>query len=774
MHNNIMAAGSRDRPPMLTIGRYPQWRSRFLRYFDTRPNGDALRKFILNGPYKHTTVIVQAVATIDDSPAIPEHTTVETPMNMSPANKAHFKSEKEAIHLILIGIRDEIYSTVDACQTTREMWEAIERLQQARMVKVQNDTGYNVFSNDLQHSEQSESISNTSIVETNDSNVIPDSPDMCDDVIQNEQNNVESDDERVALANLIANLKLDVNENKKIQKQLKKANITLAQELKECKTILEKTSKTLGESNSIWDMVKEKQDELIKQSLLTKAHYEGLVKQKTKTCLMSLALKTQNDSFIFVHELKQEMHADLKYIESLEKEIDKLEYDKAEFSNMYDMILQECVSNDVMCSYLLSLYDLDVLVELQCLYLHKVKECDCLAQKLSKQTESVSKEVHNELSRRFAKLEKHSISLELALQKCKEQVINDTVWNEQASNVFRKEREQYIKIQDLKAQLQDKNIAISELKKLLEKVKGKSVKTKFDKPSVVRQPNAQRIPKPLVLGKPTPFLDSLERRYFSKTKSVPKTNVSEGLSKPVTTQTVPQTASQAVSYTNMLKLGMYRIYNRTTQTRATQSSQTFRNTNPRMSTSTRVNHKTNVSRPQHKSNQLKDKVVPNNSQVKLKKTQVEDHPRIPSISNKIKSITVCNDSLNSITSNVNDVCATCGKCLVDSDHFACVTKMLNDVNARTKKPNVVPISTRKPKGHPNNLLQHPIRKKLHQNPQLKNQRVTIGCCMRKLVRHGNGGQNNNAHQDINGFQRQKCNGSYNSSYSLLTLDARST
>nr|GEY27502.1 retrovirus-related Pol polyprotein from transposon TNT 1-94 [Tanacetum cinerariifolium] len=95
------------------------------------PNGDALRKCILNGPYIPTTVLVQAIVTTDDSPAIPEHTTVETPMNMSPANKAHFESEKEAIYLILIGIGDEIYSTVDACQTAQEMWEAIERLQQA-------------------------------------------------------------------------------------------------------------------------------------------------------------------------------------------------------------------------------------------------------------------------------------------------------------------------------------------------------------------------------------------------------------------------------------------------------------------------------------------------------------------------------------------------------------------------------------------------------------------------------------------------------------------
>nr|GFB21624.1 hypothetical protein [Tanacetum cinerariifolium] len=305
-----------------------------------------------------------------------------------------------------------------------------------------------------------------------------------------------------------------------------------------------------------------------------------------QTCLMPLALKTQNDSFIFVHELKQEMHADLKYVESLENEIDELDSDKAEFSNMYDMILQESVSNEVMCTYLLSLSNLDALAELQCLYLHKVKECDCLAQNISKQTESVSNEVHTELLQCLAKVEKHSISLKIALQKCKERVKNNIVWNEQASNVFRKEREQYIKIQDIKAQLQDKNIAI------------------------------------------------------------------------------------------------------------------------------RVNHKTNVSRPQLRSNQMKDKVVPKNSQVKPKKTQVEDHPRISSISNKNKSITACNDSFNARTLNANVVCATCGKCLVNSNHFACVTKLLNDVNARTKKPNIVPISTRKPIGHANKYVATPHKKKV--------------------------------------------------------------
>nr|GEU71724.1 hypothetical protein [Tanacetum cinerariifolium] len=553
---------------------------------------------------------------------------------------------------------------------------------------VPNEAGYNVFANHLLHSEQSESVSNTCSVETNDGNGIPDSPNMCEDNIQNEKNDVESDDERVALANLIANLKLNVDENKKIQKQLKKANTTLAQELKECKVILAETSKSPGESISV------------------------------------------RDSFLVALQAEFE-----KFKAFNDRTVD---YDKLKHA----------------------------LAELQCMYLHKMKECECLAQKLLKQTKSVSRKVHTELLQRFAKVEKYLISLKLALQKCKEQVKNDTVCNEKALNGFRKERKQYIKIQDLKAKLQEKNIAISKLQKLIKKGKEKSVDTKFDRPSIVRQPNNQRIPKPSVLGKLTPFSNYLDRIYFQKTKSVPKTNVSEGLSKPVTAQTLPQTAKKAVSNTNVLKPGMYRIENRTTHTRAPQLPKNVRNTNPHVSTSIGVNHNTIVSRPQLKSNQSRDKALPNNSQVKVKKTQVEVHPRIPSVSNKMKSITACKDSLNSRTLNANAICATCNKCLVDSNHFACVTKMLNDVHARTKKPNVVLISTRKPKSQANKSIATPNKKKVAS----KSTKQKPQSYFRVLYENTNKAwkwwierQSPSRYKWVpktknNGFLRQKCNG----------------
>ncbi|GJU38563.1 hypothetical protein Tco_1191520 [Tanacetum coccineum] len=88
--------------------------------------------------------------------------------------------------------------------------------------KLQYDVEYNMFANERQHSEQPESINDTHGVEKDDSNVIPDSSNMCDNDNQANQNANECDDEHVMLANLIANLKLDTDENKKIQKQLKK------------------------------------------------------------------------------------------------------------------------------------------------------------------------------------------------------------------------------------------------------------------------------------------------------------------------------------------------------------------------------------------------------------------------------------------------------------------------------------------------------------------------------------------------------------------------
>ncbi|GJX44158.1 retrovirus-related pol polyprotein from transposon TNT 1-94 [Tanacetum coccineum] len=66
---------------------------------------------------------------------------------------------------------------------------------------------------------------------------------------------------------------------------------------------------------------------------------EEIDEQELEAHYSYMAKIQEDDSFAFVQKFKARMHADLKYVESLEKEVDELESDKAEFSNI------KCVFN---------------------------------------------------------------------------------------------------------------------------------------------------------------------------------------------------------------------------------------------------------------------------------------------------------------------------------------------------------------------------------------------------------------------------------------------
>nr|GEW04823.1 integrase, catalytic region, zinc finger, CCHC-type, peptidase aspartic, catalytic [Tanacetum cinerariifolium] len=119
----------------------------------------------------------------------------------------------------------------------------------------------------------------------------------------------------------------------------------------------------------------------------------------------------------------------------------------------------------------------------------------------------------------------------------------------------------------------------------------------------------------------------------------------------------------------------------------------------------------------------------NNSQGK--KQKVEDHRRNFKFSNNKTSITTCNDSLNTKTLNVNFVCVTCGKCVLNDNHDMCVLHYLNGVNSRTKMPMVVPISTREPKHIVNQSVATPLRRTVASESTNQKPRHTT----RKLYEH---------------------------------------
>nr|GFD00499.1 hypothetical protein [Tanacetum cinerariifolium] len=105
-----------------------------MRYIDTKANKNKLRHCIEKGPYILTKLVTKAVPALCDEPGQQRSVQEETYANATLENQRLIDAEAEAIHVILNGIGDDIYLTVDACYTTREMWLVIKCLQQEESV----------------------------------------------------------------------------------------------------------------------------------------------------------------------------------------------------------------------------------------------------------------------------------------------------------------------------------------------------------------------------------------------------------------------------------------------------------------------------------------------------------------------------------------------------------------------------------------------------------------------------------------------------------------
>ncbi|GJV21975.1 putative ribonuclease H-like domain-containing protein, partial [Tanacetum coccineum] len=239
-------------------------------------------------------------------------------------------------------------------------------------------------------------------------------------------------------------------------------------------------------------------------------------------------------------------------------------------------------------------------------------------------------------------------------EQSQEQAKNDTVWKQNESSSFRELNDKFFEIQDLKAQLQDSNIAISELEKLIDKMKGNS------------ELGSE-------LGSELTLLAGSELKTSELDTSELKTS----------------------EYRRKEREQYFEIQDLKAQLQE-------------KGIAIRVIPTTSVSRPQLKSNQLEDRVMPNTSQGK--KQEVEDHRRNFKFSNNKMSVTACNDSLNAKTSNVNFVCVTSGKCVLNDNHDMCVLHYINGVNYRNKMPMVVPINTREHKRTVNQSVATPLKR----------------------------------------------------------------
>nr|GFA87606.1 hypothetical protein [Tanacetum cinerariifolium] len=100
---DIYAAGSENRPPMLNKENYVPLFSRFVRYAMSRPNGMLIYNSIINSTYVRRMIGIISGPYTDDELTEKELKQVE--------------ADDQAIQTNLLCLPEDIYAVVDSCET---------------------------------------------------------------------------------------------------------------------------------------------------------------------------------------------------------------------------------------------------------------------------------------------------------------------------------------------------------------------------------------------------------------------------------------------------------------------------------------------------------------------------------------------------------------------------------------------------------------------------------------------------------------------------------
>ncbi|GJS66312.1 retrovirus-related pol polyprotein from transposon TNT 1-94 [Tanacetum coccineum] len=115
---SLADAGSETRPPMLERGSYIPWASRFRRYLNReRDNRKWLLKALDEGPYVFKNFI-------------PEGSTIprlQTAKDLEGDDLLLHDAEMEVMNMILLSIPNEIYNSIDACTSAKDIAKKLEK-----------------------------------------------------------------------------------------------------------------------------------------------------------------------------------------------------------------------------------------------------------------------------------------------------------------------------------------------------------------------------------------------------------------------------------------------------------------------------------------------------------------------------------------------------------------------------------------------------------------------------------------------------------------------
>ncbi|GJY60415.1 hypothetical protein Tco_0461072 [Tanacetum coccineum] len=116
-------------PSWKAPGNYVQCKSKIKRYIDTKPNNELIHYCLQNPLYKFKWT-EKTILVAEGSSETTTEGYMENYKNVSQDIRNQLDAEAEAIKIILIGINNDIYSTIDACPNACEMFVTLVKQSQ--------------------------------------------------------------------------------------------------------------------------------------------------------------------------------------------------------------------------------------------------------------------------------------------------------------------------------------------------------------------------------------------------------------------------------------------------------------------------------------------------------------------------------------------------------------------------------------------------------------------------------------------------------------------
>ncbi|GKC78894.1 hypothetical protein Tco_1129668 [Tanacetum coccineum] len=132
---DIYAADFENRPLMLNKENYVPWSSHLLCYAKIRPNGKLIYNSIMNGPYVRRMIPEPG----DPARTVPIPETFHEQTNDEPteAEIKKMEADDQAIQTILLGLPEDIYATIDSCETAQEIWLRVQQMMKGSDIGIQ-------------------------------------------------------------------------------------------------------------------------------------------------------------------------------------------------------------------------------------------------------------------------------------------------------------------------------------------------------------------------------------------------------------------------------------------------------------------------------------------------------------------------------------------------------------------------------------------------------------------------------------------------------------